>query len=232
MHYFQRRVNQEVLLRFSEAGWQVWNLWAKKIFESCCSIETFHPLGVITDEEWQREEERINDVQDERNQDAQLAHLAEVRELRDEALARYLAGGHNTGKAFLQAVPLIKGIGVSSLTAETFSFICVNSLLTGKCLLQGFYAVALKASRISPQPGGWAQFKGSQDQGCGGLYDFRWHPKVFSRAVEAVPNQAKVDYFVRLCGELQQCVVNGKCRCTFLTMLCSADVCFTKQCVQ
>ena len=62
--------------------------------------------------------------------------------------------------------------------------------------MQGFYAVAFKASELTIAAGLWEQFRGEQNKGSKGLYDPRWHPKVLARARACNPNQLHIDYFV------------------------------------
>ena len=85
---FECRVNQDSLLRFTEVGWQVWNLWAKPLFVSCAS-EKFYPLGTISDEEWEAEWDRVNNIRDENIRKAQAENLIQVKEVRDAEAQRY-----------------------------------------------------------------------------------------------------------------------------------------------
>ncbi|KAL0030498.1 hypothetical protein WJX79_010792 [Trebouxia sp. C0005] len=48
-------INQESLLRFSEASWQVWNLWSQEVFGSCME-DDYHPLGRISQKQLERED--------------------------------------------------------------------------------------------------------------------------------------------------------------------------------
>ena len=111
-----------MLLRFSEVGWQVWNEWAKKTFASCFD-GTFHPMGAITKEEWEQEEERIADIHDESMRKAQSSNLREVKELRAKALQHYLATSPSLQTALYKAVGLLKSFGVS----VTFAHACANN---------------------------------------------------------------------------------------------------------
>ena len=113
-----------MLLRFSEVGWQVWNEWAHTVFASCFK-DTFHPMGVITAEEWRLEEERIQEIRDNNMRTAQLANLEEVKELRAKALQSYNSGSPSLQSALLEAVGLLKSIGVSMLTFALA--LCVRS---------------------------------------------------------------------------------------------------------
>ena len=84
------------------------------MFASCLE-DTYHPLGKITKEEWESEEERIAMVDDNGQQKAQAATLKEIKHLRDEALRRYQAKPpkHRIDAAILDVEKLLKAYGVS-----------------------------------------------------------------------------------------------------------------------
>ena len=84
------------------------------MFASCLE-DTYHPLGRITKEEWESEEERFAMVDDDGQRKAQAANLKEIKQLRDEALRRYQATppGHRIDAAILDAEKLLKAYGVS-----------------------------------------------------------------------------------------------------------------------
>lgn len=106
------RVNQDALLRFTEVGWQIWNLWAIKLFSSCADV-AFHPLGVILDEEWQKEDTRLAMVEEGNIRRAQSANLEEVKRLRDLELQRYNTRPHSFKEALSEATKTMKALGLS-----------------------------------------------------------------------------------------------------------------------
>lgn len=76
--------------------------------------------------------------------------------------------------------------------------------------MQGFYAVALKASKLEFMDNVWETFVAEQDCGSYGLCDPRWHPNIVSRAKISLPKQDKVDYFVSSLPSLHPIVFNAK----------------------
>ena len=57
-------------------------MWAIRLLESYRD-EGFHPLGAISNDEWEAEEERILDIEQAEFRQAQLDNLAEVKRVRD-----------------------------------------------------------------------------------------------------------------------------------------------------
>lgn len=108
-----RRVKQEQILRFSEVGWQVWNMWGSRLFASCAD-PNFHPLGIITDEEWENEEKRIQDIDNQGIRLAQQNNLEEVKRLRDSEFQRFHMKPHEFSRALPEATKTLKAFGVSS----------------------------------------------------------------------------------------------------------------------
>ncbi|KAL3144591.1 hypothetical protein ABBQ32_004315 [Trebouxia sp. C0010 RCD-2024] len=69
-----KEVLQTQLFGFTDVGWQVWNIWAAKLFASCAD-PNFHPLGIFTEEEWEEERQRIIMIGNEDIRRAQHANL-------------------------------------------------------------------------------------------------------------------------------------------------------------
>ena len=105
------RVNQDILLRFTEIGWQVWNMWAVKLFESCSS-DSFHPLGTISEVEVEDEEYRINSIQDGKLRVSQRSNFDEIMAVRDSEEERYKNLGHSFRNALLEITKTMKAFGV------------------------------------------------------------------------------------------------------------------------
>ena len=105
-------MKQDTLFRFSETGWQVWNIWAVRLFKSCVYAD-FHPLGIITDEEWKVEQARINSIESIDVRLAQQANLEEIKQLKDAELQLYHQQPHEFSRALPQATRTLKAYGVS-----------------------------------------------------------------------------------------------------------------------
>ena len=208
------RVNQDSLLRFSEASWQVWNLWALEVFASCSS-DDYHPLGRIPQHEWQAEVQRIADIDDDKLRSAQEANLEEIRVLRDAAMAKYRSTttGHRIDAALDDAEHLLKSYSVSvkhhAIMMVLRLVLLSMQILTcylgridfNRCctLLQGFYCVALKASKLEFKANVWAEFESDNIcWGSAGLFDPRWHPSIVQRAKTVSGDQRNIEYLVNV----------------------------------
>ena len=105
------RVNQDTLLRFTEVGWQVWNLWAVKLFESCSS-DSFHPLGTISEAEVEDEKFRIMSILDGKLRVSQQSNFDEIMAVRDSEEERYKNLGHSFKNALSKSTKTMKAFGV------------------------------------------------------------------------------------------------------------------------
>ncbi|DBB03146.1 TPA: hypothetical protein ACH3X1_013376 [Trebouxia sp. C0004] len=108
------QVTQEIIVRYTEVGWQLWIMYAKKLFRSCADAN-FHPMMKITEREWRAEEERIAALQNDQVQERQSAILEEVRQLREAALAKYQAQPHSFRRALMEATNTLRAVGVRSV---------------------------------------------------------------------------------------------------------------------
>ena len=75
-------------------------MWAPGWFVSCFDA-SFHPLGVITEEEWREEESRISNLPNIGMREAQATNLHSIKEARDKAR-------RNTRETARQTPPLLR----------------------------------------------------------------------------------------------------------------------------
>lgn len=47
-----------MMMRFTDVSWQIWTMWVALLFQSCAK-ESFHPLFLLHNEEWEAKEQRI-----------------------------------------------------------------------------------------------------------------------------------------------------------------------------
>ena len=108
------RLKHEALLRYTEVGWQVWNMWAIRLLESYRD-EGFHPLGANSNDEWEAEEQRILNIEQAEVRQAQLDNLAEVKRVRDSELKDFDKLPHVYGVAIHELMLTVKSYGVSAI---------------------------------------------------------------------------------------------------------------------
>ena len=120
------RLKQEALLRYTEVGWQVWNMWAIRLLESYRD-EGFHPLGAISNDEWEAEEQRILDIEQAEVRQAQLDNLAEVKRVRDSELKDFDKLPHVYGVAIHELMLTMKSYRVSAI--NPFSTDCSRQIV-------------------------------------------------------------------------------------------------------
>ena len=65
-------------MRYTEVGWQVWNMFAHKLFRSCADAN-FHPVMKISEKEWAAELQRIADLENDQVRTRQTEVLEDVR---------------------------------------------------------------------------------------------------------------------------------------------------------
>lgn len=94
-------------------------MWAPGWFVSCFDA-SFHPLGVITEEEWRDEESRISNLPNSGMRDAQAANLHSIKDARDKALQKYKADS-KADPPLTEASKTLKGYGVRLLTLAMMS---------------------------------------------------------------------------------------------------------------
>lgn len=106
-------------------------MWAVRMLESC-EDDSFHPLGAIIVDEWKAEENRIANVEQEDVRQEQLAHLAEVKRVRDSAMQLYLQQPQICKTSISWLETTMKAYGVSAFTKYTFT--CRQTLHRAWCI--------------------------------------------------------------------------------------------------
>ena len=135
--------------------------------------------------------------------------------LRDAATAKYRSTtiGHRTDAALDDAEHLLKSYSVSvkhhaimMVLRLVLLFMQILTCYLGRIdfnrcctLLQGFYCVALKASKLEFKANVWAEFESDNIcWGSAGLFNPRWHPSIVQRAKTVSGDQRNIDYLVNV----------------------------------
>ncbi|KAL0018273.1 hypothetical protein WJX77_002162 [Trebouxia sp. C0004] len=104
------QVTQEILVRYTEVGWQLWNMCVKQLFRSCVDAN-FHPMMKIPNREWEAEVQRIAALHNDEVRERQLAILEEGRQLTEATLSKYQAQPHSFRRALMEATNTPRAIG-------------------------------------------------------------------------------------------------------------------------